>query len=590
MFLAKSESRQERMGARFQAPIPQYQKRGAVTMKVIIVGGVAGGAGTAARLRRLDENAEIIMLERGDYISYANCGLPYYIGGVIQDKGALQVQTPEGFRSRFRVDVRTGNEAVSVDTKRKIVTVNRGGEIYEEHYDKLVLSPGAAPVCPKIAGMEENQVFTLRNIPDTYKIYHFIQEHRPQSCVVIGAGFIGMEMAENLAHRGLKVTIVEGASHVMPPIDMDMAHGVHNYIRAKGLGLYLGQTATSMDREGVILADGRKVPADMVILSIGVRPDTGFLKDSGVELGTRGEILVNEYMETSAEDVYALGDGTSVRNFVSGEQTLIPLAGPANKQGRIVADNLSGRHSIYKGSQGTSIMKFFDMTVAVTGEKEESLSAKGRPFRKAITTSACHAGYYPGGDMMTVKTLFDPDTGVILGAQIVGSQGVDKRIDDLANAVRFKLTGKDLQEMELAYAPPFSSAKDPVNMAGYVIENMMEGLMKPFYLEDLEKIPEDAQKVDVRTEAEYANGAIPGFKNIPLDSLRERLEELDLTKKIYITCQIGLRGYLAQRILAQHGAETFNLAGGYRLYEMAETDRRAMAAVPKNCTQCGMEL
>lgn len=592
MFLAKSESRQERMGARFQAPIPQYQKRGAVTMKVIIVGGVAGGAGTAARLRRLDENAEIIMLERGDYISYANCGLPYYIGGVIQDKGALQVQTPEGFRSRFRVDVRTGNEAVSVDTKRKIVTVNRGGEIYEEHYDKLVLSPGAAPVCPKIAGMEENHVFTLRNIPDTYKIYHFIQEHRPQSCVVIGAGFIGMEMAENLAHRGLKVTIVEGTSHVMPPIDMDMAHGVHNYIRAKGLGLYLGQTATSMDREGVILADGRKVPADMVILSIGVRPDTGFLKDSGVELGTRGEILVNEYMETSAEDVYALGDGTSVRNFVSGEQTLIPLAGPANKQGRIVADNLSGRHSIYKGSQGTSIMKFFDMTVAVTGEKEESLSAKGRPFRKAITTSACHAGYYPGGDMMTVKTLFDPDTGVILGAQIVGGQGVDKRIDDLANAVRFKLTGKDLQEMELAYAPPFSSAKDPVNMAGYVIENMMEGLMKPFYLEDLEKIkiPEDAQKVDVRTEAEYANGAIPGFKNIPLDSLRERLEELDLTKKIYITCQIGLRGYLAQRILAQHGAETFNLAGGYRLYEMAETDRRAMAAVPKNCTQCGMEL
>lgn len=559
-------------------------------MKVVIVGGVAGGAGTAARLRRLDENAEIIMLERGEYISYANCGLPYYVGRVITDRGALQVQTVAGFGSRFRVDVRTNSEAVSVDTEKKTVRVRRGEEIYEESYDKLVLSPGASPVKPPIPGMEENHVFTLRNIPDTYAIYDFIEEHKPQTCVVVGAGFIGLEMAENLSERGLKVTVVEGAAHVMPPIDMDMAHQVHNYIRAKGLGLCLGQTCTAMDKEGVILSGGQKIPADMVLLSIGVRPDTAFLKDSGIEMGPRGEIVVNEYMETSASDVYALGDAVSTFHAVSGARTVIPLAGPANKQGRIVGDNLCGRRTAYKGSQGTSVMKFYDMTVAVTGEKEESLKAQGRAYRKAITTSASHAGYYPGGGMMTVKTLFDPETGVILGAQIVGTEGVDKRIDDLANAVRFKLTGTQLQEMELAYAPPFSSAKDPVNMAGYVVENMMEGLMKPFYVEDLENLPADAQKVDVRTEAEYAKGTIPGFINIPLDSLRERLGELDLTRKVYITCQIGLRGYLAQRILEQHGADTENLAGGYRLYEMAEKDKKAMAAVAGKCAACGMEI
>ena len=559
-------------------------------MKVVIVGGVAGGAGTAARLRRLDEGAQIIMLERGAYISYANCGLPYYVGGVIKDKNALQVQTVEGFHQRFQVDVRTESEVISIDTEKKTVTVRHGDDTYEETYDKLVLSPGAGPVKPRITGMEENHVFTLRNIPDTYRIYDYIEEHHPKTCAVVGAGFIGLEMAENLSERGLKVTVVEGASHVMPPIDMDMAHTVHNYIRAKGLGLFLGQTVTAMDRDGVILGDGTRIQADMVLLSIGVRPDTAFLKDSGIQLGARGEILVNEHMETSVPDVYALGDAASVLNIVSGQQTLIPLAGPANKQGRIVADNLVGRHSVYKGSQGTSIMKFFDMTVAVTGEKEEALKARGGIYRKAVTTSACHAGYYPGGEMMTIKTLFDPRTGVILGAQIVGGQGVDKRIDDLANAVRFKLTGRDLQEMELAYAPPFSSAKDPVNMVGYVIENMMEGLMNPFYLEDLDQILEDAQKVDVRTEAEYAKGTIPGFVNIPLDSLRDRLGELDLTKKIYVTCQIGLRGYLAQRILAQHGADSLNLAGGYRLYEAMKKDEESMAAVPKNCTACGKEI
>lgn len=559
-------------------------------MKTVIVGGVAGGAGTAARLRRNDEQAEIIMLERGEYISYANCGLPYYIGGVITDKSALQLQTPEGFGRRFKVDVRVKHEVVAVDTEKKTVQVRCDGRVYEESYDKLVLSPGASPMRPPIPGIDKDHVFTLRNIPDTYAIHDFIREKKPVSCAVIGAGFIGLEMAENLSEQGIQVSVVEGSSHVMPPVDMDMAHGVHNYIRSKGITLYLGQTCQAIGDEGVILKDGREVPAQLVIMSAGVRPDTAFLKNSGIGLGPRGEILVNEYMETSAPDVYALGDAVSVEHIVSGKKTLIPLASPANKQGRIVGDNLCGRKTAYKGSQGTSIMKFFDMTVAVTGEKEESLKAQNRPYQKVITTSASHAGYYPGGDMMTIKTLFDPETAQILGAQIVGGQGVDKRIDDLANAVRFGLTGYDLQEMELAYAPPFSSAKDPVNMVGYVIGNVMEGRMRPCYIEDLDQISPDAIRLDVRTEAEFAQGAMPGFINIPLDSLRERLHELDLTKEIYITCQIGLRGYLAQRILDQAGARTWNISGGYRLYEMKVVDERAAAADMKMCTACGMEI
>lgn len=558
-------------------------------MKVVIIGGVAGGAGTAARLRRNDETAKIIMLERGAYISYANCGLPYYVGGVITDKNALQLQTPERFHQRFNVDVRTENEVISVNAEKKTVTVKHGTETYEESYDKLVLSPGAAPIRPHLPGMEKNHVFTLRNIPDTYAIHEFVTENKPETCAVIGAGFIGLEMAENLAEQGIKVSVVEGAAHVMPPIDMDMAHQVHNYIRAQGMDLYLGQTCTAMDEGGVILSNGTKVPADMVILSIGVRPDTGFLADSGIELGARGEILVNEYMETSAADVYALGDAVSVSHVVSGKKVLIPLASPANKQGRIVGDNLCGRKIAYKGSQGTSIMKFFGMTVAVTGEKEESLKAQGRPYQKVITTSASQAGYYPGGEMMTVKTIFDPETGRILGAQIVGGiKGVDKRIDDMANAVRFGMTCYDLQEMELSYAPPFSSAKDPVNMAGYVVSNVIEGHMRPYAMEDLDKIPAEAIRLDVRTPEECAGGMMPGFINIPLDNLRERLGELDLSKDIYITCQIGLRGYLAQRILAQNGADTWNISGGYRFYDMMAKDKAAMAAVAGECTPCGM--
>lgn len=559
-------------------------------MKVIIVGGVAGGAGTAARLRRNDETCDIVMFERGQYISYANCGLPYYIGGVITNKNSLQLQTPEGFKGRFRVDVRTGSNVTAVDTEKKTVTVCHDGHSYEEVYDKLVLSPGSAPFQPDIPGIEKNQVFTLRNIPDTYAISDFIKTNKPKTCVVIGAGFIGMEMAENLAKQGISVSIVEGAAHVMPPIDLDIAHEIHNYIRSKGIELYLEQTCISMEKGKVILSGGSEVAADFVILSIGVRPDTAFLKDSHIELGDRGEILVNPYMETSASDVYALGDAVSVKHVVSKELMLIPLASPANKQGRLVGDNLCGRKHAYKGSQGTSIMKFFDKTVAVTGEKEESLIARNCPYEKVFTSSASHAGYYPGGDTMTVKTIFEPGCGRILGAQIIGGSGVDKRIDDLANAVRFQMTCYDLQEMELSYAPPFSSAKDPVNMVGYVIGNVLEGLMKPFRAEDLDQIPQQGICLDVRTAEEYSKGSIPGFKNIPLDSLRENLEGLDPAKEIYITCQIGQRGYLAQRLLEQNGFRTWNLTGGYRLYEAMIKDYQAMAAVTENCTACGMPV
>ncbi len=559
-------------------------------MKVLIVGGVAGGAGTAARLRRNDEQAQIILFEKGEYISFANCGLPYYIGDVITQKQALQLQTPESFRARFNVDVRVFCEVTAVDTAKKQVTVqnHRTGESYTETYDKLVLSPGAKPIRPPMKGMETNQIFTLRNIPDTYAIKEYINAYHPKTCAVIGAGFIGLEMAENLAELGITVSVVEAAPHVMAPIDMDTAHEVHNYIRSKGVRLYLNKKCTEFTPDTVLLEDGTAVAADFVILSIGVAPETAFLRDSGIALGERGQILVNDYLETSVPDVYALGDAVAVKHVVSGAQVVIPLASPANKQGRIVGDNLCGGKVAYQGSQGTSIMKFFEMTVAATGEKEESLQRQQIPYHKSFTYSPSHAGYYPNGRMMSVKLLFN-DTGKILGAQIVGGEGVDKRIDDLANAIRFGLTVYDLQAMELAYAPPFSSAKDPVNMAGYVAENILVGKMRPFYLEQLDTIPADAIRLDVRTPGEYARGAMDGFINIPLDSLRERLGELDLQKPIYITCQIGLRGYLAQRILAQHGAaNTWNLVGGYRMYAAQVADLRDTAAGFVDCTHCGM--
>ncbi|SHI81216.1 CoA-disulfide reductase [Lutispora thermophila] len=561
-------------------------------MKILIVGGVAGGASTAARLRRNDEKADIILFEKGEYISFANCGLPYYIGDVITDKKKLIIQTPEKFSKRFNIDIRVNSEVISVDCnlKRVIVKNHSTGETYVESYDKLVLSPGAKPIIPHMKDMELNHIFTLRNIPDTYAIKNFVEQNHPKNCVVIGGGFIGLEMAENLYKIGLDVSIVEAASHVIAPIDMDVAHDIHNYIRTKGIKLYLNSKAIGCTATSLILHNGMEIPADMIIMSVGVSPETEFLKNSGIELGERGEILVNEYMETSAPDIYALGDAVSVKNIISNKQVIIPLASPANKQGRIVADNICGKKIGYKGSQGTSIMKLFEMTVAVTGEKEESLIRNGISYKKIFTYSASHATYYPDSQMMSIKLLFAPDNGKILGAQIVGYQGVDKRIDTLANAVRFGLTVYDLQEMELAYAPPFSSAKDPVNMAGYVAGNVLEGKMKPFYIEDVPSIPKDAIILDVRIDEEFAKGHIEGSFHIPLDELRERLTELDKSKKIYIICQIGLRGYIAQRILDQNGYDTLNLSGGYRLYSASEIDKKQEKATYESCLPCGKSI
>lgn len=563
-------------------------------MKVLIVGGVAGGAGAAARLRRNDEFAEIILFEKGQYISFANCGLPYYIGGTITDRAALQLQTPEAFNARFNVDVRVQNEVLSVDSAAKVVTVKNHatGETYTESYDKLILSPGASPIKPRFPGIEENKVFTLRNIPDTYAIDEHIAAAKPKTAAVIGAGFIGLEMAENLVDRGLKVSVIEAAPHVMAPIDLDMAHAVHNRIRAAGMSLYVGKKSTGFTKNTVELEDGTSVPADMVILSIGVAPETRFLQGSGVELGRRGEILIDEQMKTSVEDIYALGDAATVKNIVNGNTVVIPLAGPANKQGRLVADVICGKDVRYKGSQGTSIMKLFEMTVACTGEKEESLIAAGIPYHKTYTVSSSHAGYYPGGTQMVVKLIYT-DEGKILGAQIVGGEGVDKRIDDLAIAIRFGLTVYDLEEFELAYAPPFSSAKDPVNMAGFVAENVLKGLWKPFFPQDVANIPEGAYRLDVRNPEELAeNGEIPGFVNIPLNQLRGRIAEVPLDKPIYITCAAGLRGYVASRMLEQHGAkEVYNLSGGYTVYSQYAKDMAGLADDGNvDCASCGMQI
>ena len=561
-------------------------------MKILIVGGVAGGAGCAARLRRNDENAQIILFEKGEFISFANCGLPYYIGQVITDKAELQLQTPEAFHARFNVDVRVCQEVTAVDSASKVVTVlnHATGETYTESYDKLVLSPGASPIRPPFPGIEKNHVFTLRNIPDTYAIYDYIEQARPRTAAVIGAGFIGLEMAENLADRGLAVSIVEAAPHVMAPLDTDMAHMVHNRIRAAGMGLYIDRKCAGFTENGVLLEGGDVVPADMVILSIGVRPETRFLQDSGVELGARGEILVDEQLRTSVPDIFALGDAATVRNLVSGRQQVIPLAGPANKQARIVADVICGKDARYKGSIGTSVMKFFEMTVATAGEKEESLKAAGTPYRKTFTVSSSHAGYYPGATQLIVKLLYSPE-GRVLGAQIVGGEGVDKRIDTLAVAIRFGMTVSDLAEMELAYAPPFSSAKDPVNMAGFVAENVLAGTMTPFFVDEIDAIPENAVRLDVRNPEELATlGSIPGFVNIPLNQLRSRLDEVDLTRPVYVTCQVGLRGYVAARILAQHGAQVYNLSGGYTLYASRMKDLAGQGeTADKNCAACGMQ-
>ena len=544
-------------------------------MKVLIVGGVAGGAGAAARLRRNDEKSEILLFEKGGYISFANCGLPYYIGDVIPDRDDLLIQTPESFHARFNVDVRVNSEVMSVDTVNKMVTVKDGknGSTYSESYDKLILSPGAKPLKPNIKGIESPNVFTLRNVEDTFRIKDFVTDNHPESCAVIGGGYIGLEMADNLHNLGMNVSVIEAAGHVIATLDEDMAHDVHNHIRSKGVGLYLNSTVTEIGDGFVKTADGARIDAGMVVMSVGVRPETGFIKESGIKLGRRGEILVNEYLETSVKDVYAVGDAISVKDFVSGKDALIPLASPANKQARIVADNVSGRKVAYHGTQGTAIAKVFDMTVAVTGQGEQQLMAAGIPYLKSFTFSPSNAAYYPGGKPMFIKLIYAPDSGRILGAQITGTKGVDKRIDQLAASIRYKGTVYDLEELELAYAPPFSSAKDPVNMAGYVAENVLTGKSDVFYIEDVPDISKDATLLDVRTGGEFKKGCIEGAVNIPVDSLRDNLDKLDKSKPVYIYCQIGLRGYIAEQVLRQNGFRTKNLSGGYRLYDAVMKDR-----------------
>ena len=550
-------------------------------MKVVIIGGVAGGATAAARLRRLDEQAEIIILERSGYISYANCGLPYYIGGEITDREALTLQTPASFWARFRIEVRVHNEVTAIHPERKNVTVRRldDGVVYEEAYDKLILSPGAKPVRPALPGINDSRIFTLRNVEDTFAIHAFIEQNAPRRAVVAGGGFIGLEMAENLTQQGIETTIVERMEQVMAPLDSDMACSVHAYLREKGVNLRLGETVAGFTSNEaglrVRLESGDSVSADFVILALGVAPDTALARAAGLALGVRGSIAVNDRMQTSDQDIYAVGDAVESVHFVSGEKTLAALAGPANKQGRIAADQICGRESRYHGVQGSSVLKLFDMTVAATGLNEAAARAAGIAFDKTVTFSASHATYYPGATNMTVKTLFSPETGRLFGAQIVGFEGVDKRIDVLAAAVRMGMTGEALTELELSYAPPYSSAKDPVNMAGYVIENVRSGLVRQYHWHDVEALPRDGSVIllDTRTPAEYGRGHIEGAVNLPLDELRERLPELERGKPIYENCHSGLRSYLACRILMQNGFECYNLSGGYRFYQIVIHER-----------------
>ena len=543
-------------------------------MKILVVGGVAGGAGVCARLRRNNEQLEIIMLEKGEYISFANCGLPYYIGDVITDKGALQVQTPKGFSKRFNVDVRTFSEVVEVDSKLKRVKIynHQQQSEYWESYDKLILSPGAKPIQPRFAGADLPHVFTLRNIPDTYKIKEFTDKQEKGAAVVIGGGYIGIEMAENLQHLGYQVQIVEANTHLIASVDLEVAAHLQNYLRAKGIKLFLQERVVEITSEFIVLASGQQVPAKLVIMSIGVQADTGFLKNSEVLVNKLGQIIVDKNLRTNIKDIYALGDAVEHTCF-SGVQRSIPLASPANRQARLLADIICGKGSSYQGAQGTAILKAFDLVVAVTGESEESLQKNNISYLKSYTYSANHALYYPEASTMFIKLLYTP-AGLILGAQIVGEEGVDKRIDVLATAIRQHLNVKALTELELAYAPPFNSAKDPVNMAGYVAENILMGKSKFFYPEDFERIQATDILLDVRSKSEYRAGSITGSINIPLDDLRQRMDELDKHKKIYIYCAVGLRGYLAQRILQQNEfSSVWNLAGGIELYNVLQANK-----------------
>lgn len=552
-------------------------------MKYLIIGAVAGGASAAARLRRLNEKAEIVLFEKSDYVSYANCGLPYYIGNVIKERNKLFVQTAEGFRRRFAVDVRVCTEVTAVDARNKTVTAVHlpSGRSYTEAYDKLVLSPGAEPVRPPLPGLHLKGIFTVRNVADTDRIKAFVQQLPGGRAVVIGGGFVGLEMTENLHRLGMDLTVVEAGRQVLAPLDYPMAALVQQHLRANGVRLYLNTTVRGFERQNgqlaVLLAGGESVAADAVILSVGVRPDTRLAVAAGLKTGPAGGIWVNEYLQTSDPDIYAVGDAIEFENPLTGTSTSAFLAGPANKQGRICANNIVlGNVQRYEGSIQTAIAKIFDLTAGTTGVAARHLRAAGTAHRVSTTYSGSHAGYYPGARPLTIQVVFSPGNGRLLGAQVVGTDGVDKRLDLLSSVIKRGGTVYDLAEIEHGYAPPFSSAKDPVNIAGFAAENVLLNRMPVFYWNEVPAAAADAVLLDVRTEKEYSDGFIDGAVNIPLDELRGRLHELPAGKPLFVYCQIGLRGYLASRILLQSGFDAvYNLSGGYRLWQACTAEREA---------------
>jgi len=544
-------------------------------MKLLIVGGVAGGASAAARSRRLSENADIILFERGPDVSFANCGLPYYIGGEIAEREKLLVTTLERFRTRFKLDVRTRSSVEAIDRSAKKLRVRdlASRREYEESYDKLILAPGAAPLRPPIPGIDLPGIFTLRNLQDVDHIKERVDQGVKQ-IVVVGAGFIGLELVENFVLRGIATTVVELQDQVLPPFDKEMTTPILETLLAKGVTVLLGQSAEGFEQtaDGLLirLKSGQRLPAQLSILGIGVRPENKLAVDAGLEVGPRGGIRVNEFLQTSDPDIYAVGDAIEVKDFISGDPTQVPLAGPANRQGRIAADNILGRSLKYRGTQGTAIVGVFDRTAAMTGASEKALRRANRPFRKVYVHPAHHAGYYPGAEQMTLKVLFHPQTGKLLGAQAVGGAGVDKRIDVLAVAIQAGMTVFDLEEVELAYAPQFGSAKDPINMAGFVAGGLLRGEHPQVDVEAVLSAPESQRPfvVDVRTPQEFSGGSIPGAVNIPVDELRSRLEEIPRDPEIAAYCQVGQRGYLATRILRQSGFSAANIGGGYKTYKL----------------------
>ena len=549
-----------------------------MTTKLVIVGGVAGGATAAARARRVDEHAEIVIFERGSYISFANCGLPYYIGHVIKNRDNLLLTTPSALKKRYNIDVRTTSEITTIDPREKVIHVkeHQTGKAYTESYDKLILSPGAEPVRPRLNGVDSDRVFTLRSIPDSDRIRAYVDEARPQKAAIIGGGFIGIEMAENLVKRGVAVTIIEMLDQIMTPIDYEMASLVHTYMNLKGISLKLGEGVQSIsqqrDRMIVNTTKEGKLDCDMVILSVGIAPENKLAREAGLKLSEDGHIMVNAAMMTSDPDIYAVGDAVSIRDFITGNPTSTALAGPANKQARIAADNALGRSAEFKGTLGTSVVKVFDLTVASTGASEKRLKSLGIPFLKSYTHSASHATYYPGAEVMSIKLLFSPGDGRILGCQIVGKDGVDKRIDIMATAIKASMRVGDLEELELAYAPPYSSAKDPVNMAGFVASNILKGDMDVVHWDELSSLDKKEHAfIDLRNAEELESfGRFKGAVHIPVNDLRSRLSELSKDKTYVLVCAVGLRGYLAHRILVQNGFKSRNLSGGFKTYLSAK--------------------